>query len=141
MANMKNMNSALSTNQMTPGTQVNGATGNGGSQPPRNRIVAMRAHGGDRDVLAEHEQQVGRRAVFDHEAGDQLGLRLDQVERRPVGLGQRRDEEDHEHREQRQPVPAEQAALACPAPSTMADRLSEPTHSSTVMMTKPIETS
>src|SRR5215510_7301547 len=41
MANRKNMNSALSTNQITPGTQVNGANGNGGSQPPRNRIAAM----------------------------------------------------------------------------------------------------
>src|SRR6266581_5811967 len=41
MANMKNMNSALSTNQITPGIQVKGATENGGSQPPRNRIVAM----------------------------------------------------------------------------------------------------
>ena len=28
-------------NQITPGTQVNGAIGNGGSQPPRNRIVAI----------------------------------------------------------------------------------------------------
>src|SRR5437660_8112050 len=41
MANRKNMNSALSMNQMTPGTQVNGTTGNGGSQPPRNRIVPI----------------------------------------------------------------------------------------------------
>ena len=31
-----------------------------------------------------------------------------QVERRPVGLGERRDEEHHEHREERQPIPAEQ---------------------------------
>src|ERR1700733_4379396 len=38
---MKNTKLALSTNQITPGTQVNGATGNGGSQPPRNRIVIM----------------------------------------------------------------------------------------------------
>ncbi len=30
------------------------------------------------------------------------------VEGRPVGLGQRRDEEHHEHRQERQPVPAEQ---------------------------------
>ena len=41
MANMKNRNSALSTNQITPGTQVNGGYGIGGSQPPRNRIVPM----------------------------------------------------------------------------------------------------
>ena len=30
---------------------------------------------------------------------------------------------------------------ACPAPATMAERFSEPAQSSTVMMTKPIETS
>src|SRR6266436_9866998 len=41
MAKRKNMNRHLSVNQITPGIQVNGATGNGGSQPPRNRIVAM----------------------------------------------------------------------------------------------------
>ena len=38
---MKKTKNALSTNQMTPGTQVNGATGTGGSQPPRNRITAI----------------------------------------------------------------------------------------------------
>src|ERR1700683_738826 len=41
MANMKNTKLDLSTNQMTPGIQVNGGTGKGGSQPPRNRIVVM----------------------------------------------------------------------------------------------------
>src|ERR1700716_779822 len=35
------MKNNLSTNQMTPGTQVNGGTATGGSQPPRNRIVAL----------------------------------------------------------------------------------------------------
>src|SRR5215813_10687250 len=41
MANRKNRNSALAANQITPGTQVKGTTGNGGSQPPRNRIVPI----------------------------------------------------------------------------------------------------
>src|SRR5260221_6763560 len=41
MAKRKNMNRTLSANQITPGIQVNGATAKGGSQPPRNRIVAM----------------------------------------------------------------------------------------------------
>src|SRR6202158_4886071 len=41
MANMKNKNSALSVNQITPGTQVNGGYGTGGSHPPRNKIVPM----------------------------------------------------------------------------------------------------
>src|ERR1041384_4278259 len=38
---MKNTKKALSVNQITPGTQVNGAIGDGGSQPPRNRIVVI----------------------------------------------------------------------------------------------------
>src|SRR5436190_17789784 len=41
IANRKNMSDALSVNRITPGTQVNGAIGNGGSQPPRNMIVAI----------------------------------------------------------------------------------------------------
>src|SRR6266705_5067202 len=41
MANRKNTDSALSENHTTPGTQVNGGIGNGGSQPPRNRIVVI----------------------------------------------------------------------------------------------------
>src|SRR6478609_11374221 len=38
---MKNTKPALSTNQMMPGTQVNGGTASGGSHPPRNRIVVI----------------------------------------------------------------------------------------------------
>src|SRR3569833_2493965 len=41
MANRKNMKKTLSTNQITPGTQVNGANGIGDSQPPRNRIAPI----------------------------------------------------------------------------------------------------
>src|ERR671921_642983 len=43
MAIRKNRKLALSTNQKTPGTQVNGGNGIGDSQPPRNRMVP-RAH-------------------------------------------------------------------------------------------------
>src|ERR1700755_457490 len=38
MANMKKRNSSLSANHTMPGTQVNGTTAIGGSQPPRNMI-------------------------------------------------------------------------------------------------------
>src|SRR5215471_5421285 len=41
MANMKKTASILSTNHTMPGTQVNGRTGNGGSQPPRKKMVAI----------------------------------------------------------------------------------------------------
>src|SRR5688572_25969390 len=40
MANMKNSSQTLRPNQMTPGTQVNGMKSSGGSQPPRNRMLA-----------------------------------------------------------------------------------------------------
>src|SRR4249920_775838 len=40
MANRKKNQLTLSTNHTTPGTQVNGATLTGGSQPPKNRIVS-----------------------------------------------------------------------------------------------------
>src|SRR5947209_19379735 len=35
------MTSNFNANQITPGIQVNGATAIGGSQPPRNRMVAI----------------------------------------------------------------------------------------------------
>ena len=38
-------------------------------------------------------------------------------------------------------IPAEHSPIVPSCASTIADRLSEPTHSSTVMITKPIETS
>src|SRR2546429_9135970 len=35
------MKNSFSANQITPGTQVNGGNATGGSQPPKNRIVAI----------------------------------------------------------------------------------------------------
>src|ERR1700742_5005472 len=40
IANKKNMKNSFSANQMIPGTQVKGGSAIGGSQPPKNRIVA-----------------------------------------------------------------------------------------------------
>src|SRR5438034_4348383 len=40
-ANTKNRKNALAINQMLPRIHANGATGKGGSQPPRNRIVPI----------------------------------------------------------------------------------------------------
>src|ERR1044072_6222843 len=39
MATRKNKKQTFKTNHITPGVQVKGGTGNGGSQPPRNRTV------------------------------------------------------------------------------------------------------
>src|SRR4051794_12163199 len=38
---MKKTSETLRTNQTNPGTQFNGGISNGGSQPPRNKIVVM----------------------------------------------------------------------------------------------------
>src|SRR5262249_60263789 len=61
MANKKNISVIFSTNQTTPGTQVTGATGNGGSQPPRNRIVAI-AH---MVMIATYSPSMNRRYGVD----------------------------------------------------------------------------
>ena len=57
MANMKNAAKHLSRNQTIPGTQVNGGNATGGSQPPRNRIVAI-AH---IVVIATYSPSMNRR--------------------------------------------------------------------------------
>src|SRR4030081_2845260 len=54
---MKNMKNTLSTNQMIPGTQVNGGSATGGSQPPRNMMVAI-AHIG---VIATSSPSINKR--------------------------------------------------------------------------------
>src|SRR6187551_603103 len=51
IANKKNMNSALSVNQMTPGTHVKGAYGTGDSQPPRKRIVAIATYSPSMNIM------------------------------------------------------------------------------------------
>ena len=68
-------------NQNGAGIQVNGAMPNGASQPPRNRMVVMRAHQDHVGVFAEEEQREAHGAVFDEEAGDDLALAFRQVER------------------------------------------------------------
>ena len=87
------------------GIQVNGATSNGGSQPPRNRIAVKRAHQDHVRVFADEEEGERHGRVLHLVAGDELGLRLGQVERMAVRLRQGRHEEDHEHREQRDEEP------------------------------------
>src|SRR5712692_5310024 len=109
MANRKNTDSALSENHTTPGTQVNGGIGNGGSQPPMKPATssdsASTRSNGVRFVSASAEM---KKMTNIGNSGSQNQLNSPQ----------------------------------CPfCASTMAVRLSDPTHSSTVIMTKPMETS
>src|ERR1700687_4054985 len=136
---MKNMKNTLSTNQITPGTQVNGGTATGGSQPPRNRIVAI-AH---IVVIATYSPSMNNRygvepystmkpatssdSASTRSNGGRLGSASAEMKKiTNIGSSGRQDQLRKTKRTAR--------AL------TMSVRLSEPTHKRTVMKTKPIET-
>ena len=69
-------------------------------------------------------------------AADQFGFAFRQIERMAVGFREPRDEEHDEHREQN---PEHEPAVALRLDNCR--KFSEPTHSNTVMMTRPMETS
>ena len=68
-----------------------------------------RRHGEHVGVFGDEEERELHRAVLGVVAGDELRLRLRQVERQPVGLGEPRHQEDEEREEERQREP--EAAL------------------------------
>src|SRR3954468_19150800 len=140
MANMKNTNSAFSVNHTTPGTQVKGGNGAGGSQPPRNRIVAI-AHmvaiamysprKNSRNGVAEYST-ANPATSSDSASTRSNGGRLVSASaetKKITNIGN----SGSQYQLSRPPWPA--------CASTMAERLSEPAHNSAGMMTKPIETS
>ena len=140
MANMKKTTQTFKINHIAPGTSVKGENGTGDSQPPRNSIRRHRAHCDYRHIFGEHEDHVGRRGIFDDEPGDKLGLRLDEVEGgRLVSASAEMKKITNIGNSGSQYQPKSPNRVSCAV--TMSPRLSEPAHSSTVMMTKPIETS
>src|SRR6185295_16408489 len=148
MANMKNMNRHLSVNQTTPGIQVKGATGTGGSQPPRNRIVAI-AH---MVAIAMYSPRKNSRNGVDEYSTANPATSSDSASTRSNGgrlvsasaetkkitnignSGSQYQSRKELGRPSLVPIPTVCA-------STMTERLSEPAQNRTVMMTKPIETS
>src|SRR5262245_35962242 len=140
MANMKNMKNALSVNQITPGINVKGTTGNGGSQPPRNRIVAI-AHmvaiamysprKNNRNGVAEYS--TAKPATSSDSASTRSnGGRLVSASadtKKTTNIGN----SGSQYHSSSPYLPS--------WASTIAESLSEPAHNSTVMMTKPMETS
>src|SRR6202047_2606316 len=140
MANMKKMSNALRVNQITPGTQVNGTTGNGGSQPPRNRIVAM-AH---MVAMATYSPSMNIMYGVDPystmkpaTSSDSASTRSNGVRLVSASAEMKKMTNTGNSGSQNQLNNPQRPFCA----STMAVRLSDPTHSRTVMMTKPIETS
>src|SRR6202048_2954746 len=147
---MKNMKNTLSTNQITPGTQVNGGSATGGSQPPRNRIAAI-AH---IVVIATYSPSMNNRYGVEPYSTMKPATSSDSASTRSNGgrlvsasaetknttnIGSSGSQ--NQFRMVSHGTPSQVAIPRVSWAATTALRLSEPTHSSTVMMTKPIETS
>src|SRR4051794_26040974 len=137
---MKNRKLAFSTNQTIPGTQVKGANGIGESQPPRNRIEPT-AHMTMIDTYSPsmksrygvEEYSTAKPATSsDSASGRSNGGRLVSAIAEIMKI-------TNIGKSQSQYQPRTPKRLSCAA--TIWDKLSEPAQSSTVTMTKPIETS
>src|SRR5215467_3935724 len=144
MANRKNMNRHLSVNQIGPGTQVNGTTGNGGSQPPRKRTVAI-AHmvrmamysprKNNKKGVAEYSTAYPATSSDSARSNGGRLVSASAETKNTTNIGSRGSQN------QLNIPPVDQLESPFSCASMMALRLSEPAHSRTVMNTKPIETS
>src|ERR687889_2910600 len=140
MAIMKNRKLALSTNQITPGTQVKGGNGIGDSQPPRNRIVPS-AH---MPMMATYSPSMNMRNGVEEYSTMKPATSSDSASGRSKGgrfvsAMAEIKKITNIGKSQSQYQPSMPKRVSCAA--TICDRLSEPAQSSTVMMTKPMETS
>src|SRR3954469_3981935 len=149
IANMKKKNMHFSTNQITPGTQVNGAIGNGGSQPPKNRIVpiahmvAMATYSPSMNIMYGDEPYSTMKPATSSDSastrsnGGRLVSASAETKNTP-NIGNSGSQYQFRKLSQGSPI---QDARPWFCASTMAESFSEPAQSSTVMMTKPMETS
>src|ERR1700730_15468848 len=140
MANMKNTNIIFKMNHTRPGTQVNGGTGNGGSQPPMNRIVVM-AH---MVRIATYSPKKNSKKGVDEYSTAKPATSSDSASTKSKGarlvsasaeIKKMMNIGNSGNQNQLKTPNRPSCAL------TMSVRLSDPTHNSTVMMTKPMETS
>src|SRR6266849_10384625 len=137
---MKNTSEALSVNQITPGTKVKGENGIGESHPPMNRIVHM-AH---MVMIATYSPSMNKRYGVEPYSTMQPATSSDSASTRSNGgrfvsasAEMKKTMNIGNSGSQYQPNMPHRPSCA----STILLRLSEPAHRSTVMITKPIETS
>src|SRR5882757_1731013 len=143
IANMKKKKQIFRKNQPAPGSQVKGAMFNGGSQPPRNRIEHM-AHISTMDRYSPRKNS--RKGVEEYSTKKPATSSLSastrskggrlvsaKAETKKIGSMGNRMENIFQCRNDSGPV------VCCAR--TISDRFSDPANSSTVIITKPIETS
>src|SRR6185437_4011785 len=150
MANMKNTRPSLITNQMTPGIQVKGGRSIGDAQPPRKRIVviahirmidtyspSMNIMYGVEPYSTMNPATSSDSASTRSKGGRFVSARAEMKNTMNIGnSGSQNQSWKLSHG-----TPSRCASPICPCATTISVKLSEPTQSSTVMMTKPIETS
>src|ERR1700726_4461524 len=147
---MKNMKNTLRMNQITPGTQVNGTTAIGGSQPPRNRIVAI-AH---IVVTATYSPSMNNRYGVEPYSTMKPATSSDSASTRSNGgrlvsakaemkntMNIGNSGNQYQFSIVNHGIPRRLATPELSWESTISARLSDPAHSSTVIITKPMETS
>ena len=83
---------------------------NGAFQPPKKSVTIRRRDDEDVDVLGEEEEPEPHPGVLGREARDDLAVGLGQVERRPVRLRRRGDEEDQRAERLLEHVPVREPA-------------------------------
>src|SRR5215831_942083 len=134
------MKNSFSENQITPGIQLNGGRSTGGSQPPRNRIVAS-AH---IVVIATYSPSMNRRYGVEPYSTMKPATSSDSASTRSNG-GRFVSARAEMKNTTNMGKSGNQYQLNSPYfPScavTMAVKFSDPAQSSTVMNTNPIETS
>src|SRR5262249_50759139 len=140
IANRKNMNSALSVNQITPGIQVKGANGTGDSHPPRNmmgvvaKMVQTPRYSKKKNIWKGGEPYSTMNPATNSDSastrsngGRFVSASAEMKKTKNTGNG------GNQYQLNKPYFPS------CAA--TIAERFNDPAQSSTVMMTKPIETS
>src|ERR1700733_14060878 len=143
IAIMKNRKPSLSRNQMMPGTRVKGMMLNGGSQPPRNRMLISpqsmmtfmysarkKSRKGPEEYSTKKPATSSDSASSRSKGGRWVSAR--EETKKITSMGNRMEKKF-------QCAKASTPAVCCT--STMRERLSEPANSRTVIITKPIETS
>src|SRR6185437_5336712 len=148
MATIKKTTQTFKINQIGPGTSVNGESGTGDSQPPRNRIVvsahivmiatysaSMKSMYGVEEYSTMKPATNSDSASTRSKGGRFVSASAEMKKMTNIGNSASQCQSRNEFG-----MPS-----MVPMPSrcdrTMSLRLSEPTHSRTVTMTKPMETS
>src|SRR6516165_6908089 len=146
------MKNSFSANQMTPGIQVKGGSATGGNQPPKNRIVAI-AH---MVVIATYSPSMNSKYGVEPYSTMKPATSSDSASTRSNGgrlvsasaetkntmyIGNSGSQNQFSMVNQGTPRRLARPRGGDSWAATMSLRLSEPTHNSTVMITKPIETS